>query len=161
VIDQPVRSAMVVTDGNWEAGSVRVPLIERLPADAPELADFDATVHNVEHRRSAMQYADNTEKAYTRRYRRYVEWCQSVGYQAGPEFITEEKMFEYTKYMATEQRYALKTIYQALRALKIYKERATGSTPSAEAALGVLDTYRDTLAKLDLAKPRRRTRRTT
>ena len=138
---------------------MRTPLIERLPPDAPELASFDATVHDLEHRRSAMQYADNTVKAYARRYRRYVEWCQSVGYQSGPEFITEEKLFEYTKYMATEQRYALKTIYQALRALKIYKERATGVAPSAEAALGVLDTYRDVLAKLEFAKPSRRSRK--
>ena len=136
----------------------RTPLIERLPADAPEITSFDDTVHEVEHRRSTMRYAENTLKAYTRRYRRYVEWCQSVGYQTTPETITEEKLFEYTKYMATEQRYSPKTIYQALRALKIYKERATGSTPSAEAALGVLDTYRDALAKLDLATPRKRGR---
>jgi hypothetical protein len=137
----------------------RTPLIERLPADAPEIASFDATVNDVEHRRSTMRYADNTVKAYARRYRRYVEWCHSVGYQSGPDAITDEKLLEYTKYMATVQRYAPKTIYQAVRALKIYAERATGTTPSADLALGVLDTYRDVLAELNLAKPRKRERK--
>lgn len=148
--------ALVLIKRSWEAREVRMPLIERLPPDAPELESFDAAVTRVEHRRSVgSNFARNTVKAYERRYRRYVEWCAEVGYQAEPQFITTEKIAEFTEHMVTVMRYMPFTIWQGVRALEIYAERA-GIAVSTEPALGVLDAWRDKLEELGVTEPRRR-----
>lgn len=140
-------------------GSVRIPLIERLSPGAPELAGFDAMVTRVDCRSSARsEFAYNTTKAYSRRYRRYREWCEEVGYQPGPEFITSDKITEFVQYCATVKRYAPKTIWQSIRALELYAERA-GNAVSTLEARGVLDLYRDVLAQAGFGERRRREQR--
>lgn len=101
------------------------PLIERLPPGAPQLERFDARLGEVDHRRSVKtKYKPETEKAHQRRYRRYVEWCAEAGYQSDPQFITTDKIREFTEWMVKVKRYAPFTILQAFRALEIYAERA-------------------------------------
>lgn len=80
-----------------------------------------------------------------------------MGYQAGAEFITTDKITEFTKYCGTVKRYAVKTIWQAIRALELYAERA-GNAVSTQEALGVLELYRFELAEAGHGVPPRRSR---
>jgi hypothetical protein len=138
---------------------VRTPLADRLPLDSPELAEFDAALERNENRRST-NFSKRTDKAHQRRYRRYCEWCDLRGYQADPAYITTEKIREFTVYMVTDLRYAPVTIWQALRALEIYAERAgCDPLPSTQPARGVLDAWRLELSKLGVGKPPARYRR--
>lgn len=144
--------------GTCDPGSMRTPLIERLPDDAPQLTLFDDRVGVVEMRRSIRPYSKATQDAHRRRFRRWQEWCQAQGYQWQPEFITAEKLHEWTLHMVTVQRYAPPTIWQALRALEVIAERA-GVHVSVEPALGVLDQWREKLFDMGVTKERPRGRR--
>jgi hypothetical protein len=132
--------------------TVHIPLADRLPPGA--LAHFDATVADVDHRTSVgSTLEDSTKAAYGQRYRRYVEWCAEVGYQAGPEFITSEKITEFVTYCCRVKRYAVNTLYMTGRALEWYAQKA-GVTVSTLEARAVLDSYWDELAAAGIVKPR-------
>lgn len=81
-----------------------------------------------------------------------------MGYQSSPEFIDSEKVREFTVHMTKEARYAPRTIWITLRALELYSERA-GLAVSVEAAHGVLDSYRASLAPHGEARAPGRARR--
>jgi hypothetical protein len=127
------------------------------------LAHFDATVDKVDHRRSLRtEFDPASDKRYGRCYRRYREWCALVGYQGDPEWVTAEKLREFTVYMTVKgsphsgKRYAKTTVWITLRAVELYAERA-GLSISTEPALAVLDSYREELG--DPPKRARRRRR--
>lgn len=140
-------------------------LSEGLPPGAPELARFDASVDEVDHRRSLSTKLDPASmERYARCFRRYKEWCSQVGYQSGPDTITADKVREFTIYMTkvgssyTGNRYTVDTVWTTVRALEVYAERA-GLAVSVEPALAILDVYRTELGNPP-KRPGRRRRRT-
>lgn len=136
---------------------------EGLPPGAPELAHFDATAEHVDHRRSlTTDFDPKSDQRYARCYRRYREWCAEAGYQGDPEWVTPEKLREFTVHMTkvgspfTGKRYTKQGVWTMLRAVELFAERA-GVSVSTEPALAVLDSYRDELG--DPPKRGRRRRR--
>jgi hypothetical protein len=124
------------------------------------MAEFDASVAEVDHRRSTNEsLKPSSEKRYACCYRRYREWCAMKGYQAGSDWIDAEKVAEFTIFMTTDHRYSTQTIYHTIRALELYAERA-GRPVSGRMARGVLDSYRIALAQQgEGAAPKRGRRR--
>lgn len=130
---------------------MRTPLIERLSPGAPELQAFDASVAEAD----SVPHEDlsrSTLTAYARRYRRYVEWCSSQGYQTDPMFISSAKIAEFAAYCCTTLRYAPKTVWMTARALELYAQRA-GQVVSTLEARAVVHKYREALAEAGLGKP--------
>lgn len=124
------------------------------------MAAFDASVDNVDHRRSLVtEFEPTSEERHARCFRRYEEWCVENRYQSGPDTITAEKIREFTIHMTkvgssyTGRRYTVTSVWTAIRALELYAERA-GLAVSVEPALGVLDSYRE-----ELGEPPKRGRR--
>lgn len=146
---------------------MKVHLSEGPGSEAAGLARFDASVDEVDHRRSlAVELEPASVKRYARCYRRYEEWCSKVGYQSGPDTITAEKLREFAIHMTkvgssyTGQRYSVHTVWTTLRALELYAERA-GLAVSVEPALAILDRYRTELGDPPKrSRPRRRRRPT-
>lgn len=140
----------------------RTPLAERLERLDPEVqAEFRAMVSQIDAHRPPLaleSYALETRKAYRRRYRRYVEWCQEFGYQSDPGFITGVKLGEFLVYCASVKQYSVKTMWQTARALEVYAAGAGALLSRAEART-VIDSYRDALARVGLGTARRRGRR--
>lgn len=137
---------------------MRGPLIERLPPGSPKMADFDESIAEADHRRSiTYDYEPSSDKRYARCFRRYVEWCSSpeVRYQSEPQFISTDKITEFTIHMTTVRRYALPTVSISVRALEIYAERA-GVEVSVGPARAVLERYRLELESQGEAKPPKR-----
>jgi hypothetical protein len=124
-------------------------LIERLPPGAPEMADFDAKVVELDARRSlSRSYGRETVRRYMRGYNRYKEWCRETDQQVGPEQVTSEKIRLFTDYMCTVKRYAPQTIWKNVRGVAWLAERA-GAEVTTSLALGVLSEYRATLKLLE------------
>lgn len=149
---------------------MRRPLIERLPMDAPELARFDETIDTVDLRGAVRaRYEPETNRAYRRCWRRYVEWCElkrrearellegsglevpgrvHEGYQPDPAKLTTELITEFARYLCKVKRYAVSTCLQAVRALEVYATRA-GVTVSVKPAQEVVAEWAATVRELE------------
>lgn len=132
-------------------------LAEQLPPGAPELAAFDAAVTSAEHRRvlvkaaSQTPYSKHTLRNYRYRFNHYQRWARDHGFQADPEFISDELAEAYVIHQATVDRYHPQTIRVSLGALRFYASRARVSPePSFRAAFDVLLRYSVAVAN---AKP--------
>lgn len=125
------------------------PLAERLEPGSPALAAFVESLPHVEYRRSlTRRYKPRTVEEYDRRYRRYVEWCGMLGYQAEPQFITTDKVREFTEHMCAFLNYVPSVVWQGIRALQVYAEGA-GVEISSEPARAVLARWRTTVDELE------------
>lgn len=120
---------------------MRTPLIDRLDQQDPQLALFDARVSDVDRPRVRHPVPKETKRAQIKRMRRWQEWCAASGYQAEPEFITTEKLREWTVHMTRVQRYAPGTVGQALWVLE-RAAAAAGVDVSTKPAFAVLSEWR-------------------
>jgi hypothetical protein len=129
-------------------------LIERLPPGAPEMADFDATVAELDARLSlSRNYDPETVRRYMRGYRRYVDWCREddVREQTDPELITSGKIRRFTDWMCTVKRYEPQTIWKNIRGVEWLAERV-GVDVTTAPARAVLRAYREKLKTVAAAK---------
>jgi hypothetical protein len=99
-------------------------------------------------------FKSSTEKRYARGVRRYLEWCQEMGYQQAPNVSRPDQMSDrvtdFTRWMTTVKRYAVETVWTNIRAVELYMQRH-GAEVSVEPAMGVVDAYRRALAQVGAA----------
>lgn len=140
---------------------VYVRLADRLPPGDTRLAEHDAALGQVDHRKLAATtgrrtaISRDTERGYKRWLRFYQQWCAEEGYQTDFSFLTETLAEEYIHNLTvdtpTRRRYAPSSVAQALCALKYWADKhAVSPLPSFRPAQGVLQHYLDALINEDL-----------
>lgn len=149
---------------------MRKPLIERLPAEAPELARFDEMIETADLRGPVRaDYEPETKRAHRRCWRRYEEWCGlkrrelrerleasgieapdrvHEGYQPDPARLSTDLITEFARYLCKVKRYAVPTCLQAVRALEVYATRA-GVRVSVKPAQEVVAEWATTIEEVE------------
>ena len=100
-----------------------------MSATEPEgQADLEQLLDGAELRSSlVVNHSAETLRAWRKRVAHYQEWCRANGHQFGTEHITNDLVLAYVRAQCLSGELRPNTLRQAVRALAVAAERATGA----------------------------------